>query len=87
MEDAAVLADELAAASRGAKGLPAALAAYVERRRSRVETVMRLSREVGEDGQRTGRLACWRRNRRLRRQARDVSGVQTALERLLAYPI
>jgi len=87
MEDAAVLAEELAAASRGTTTLAGALARYVERRRSRVATVMRLSREVGEDGQRTGRLACWLRNRRLRREGRDVERVEAALERLLAYPI
>jgi hypothetical protein len=52
-----------------------------------VETVTRLSREVGEDGQRTGRLACWLRNRRLRRRGRDVRAMQDALERLLAHPI
>jgi 2-heptyl-3-hydroxy-4(1H)-quinolone synthase len=87
MEDAAVLAEELAAASRGTTTLAGALARYVERRQPRVATVMRLSREVGADGQRTGRLACWLRNRRLRREGRDVERVEAALERLLAYPI
>jgi 2-polyprenyl-6-methoxyphenol hydroxylase-like FAD-dependent oxidoreductase len=83
MEDAAVLAEELAAASRGTKPLPAALGDYVTRRRARVETVMRLSREIGEEGQRVGRLACWLRNRRIRREGRDVARVQAGLERLL----
>jgi 2-heptyl-3-hydroxy-4(1H)-quinolone synthase len=87
MEDAAVLGEELDAAWRGGQALAAALVRYVERRRPRVETVTRLSREVGEDGQRTGRLACWLRNRRLRRQGRDVRAMQDALERLLAHPI
>jgi 2-polyprenyl-6-methoxyphenol hydroxylase-like FAD-dependent oxidoreductase len=84
MEDAAVLAEELAAASRGTKPLPAALGDYVTRRRARVDTVMRLSREIGEEGQRVGRLACWLRNRRVRREGRDVARVQAGLERLLA---
>jgi salicylate hydroxylase len=83
MEDAAVLAEELAAASRGAKPLPAALADYVARRQARVATVMRLSREIGADGQRAGRLACWLRDRRIRREGRDVARVQAGLERLL----
>jgi 2-polyprenyl-6-methoxyphenol hydroxylase-like FAD-dependent oxidoreductase len=87
MEDAAVLAEELAAAHRGARSPEAALHSYQARRRPRVATVMRLSREVGEDGQRTGALECWRRNRRLRREGRDVSRVEAALERLLAYHI
>jgi 2-polyprenyl-6-methoxyphenol hydroxylase-like FAD-dependent oxidoreductase len=50
MEDAAVLADELA----GMAEIEHALANYVRRRRARVQTVMRVSREVGEDGQREG---------------------------------
>jgi 2-polyprenyl-6-methoxyphenol hydroxylase-like FAD-dependent oxidoreductase len=87
MEDAAVLAEELAGVAAGAEPLPAALARYADRRRPRVETVMRLSREVGEDGQRTGRLACWLRNRRLRRESADVRRVEEGLERLLACPI
>ncbi len=87
MEDAAVLAEELDAAGRADQTLPATLAGYVARRRPRVETVMRLSREVGEDGQRAGRLTCWLRNRRIRREGRDVARGEAALERLLAYPI
>jgi 2-polyprenyl-6-methoxyphenol hydroxylase-like FAD-dependent oxidoreductase len=87
MEDAAVLAEELEAVARGSRTLPAALAGYVGRRRPRVETVMRLSREVGADGQREGRLACWRRNRRIRREGRDVARNEMALEHLLGYPI
>ncbi len=87
MEDAAVLGEELERVQAGARSLEAALAAYVERRRPRVETVMRLSRKVGEDGQRTGRLACWLRNRRIRRDGRDVRRVEEGLTRLLACPI
>jgi len=87
MEDAAVLAETLDTVRVGARPLPAALASYVERRRPRVATVVRLSREVGEDGQRIGRLACWLRNRRIRRDGRDVRRVHDGLERLLAYPI
>jgi 2-polyprenyl-6-methoxyphenol hydroxylase-like FAD-dependent oxidoreductase len=87
MEDAAVLAEALDTVRAGIRPLPAALASYEERRRPRVATVVRLSREVGEDGQRTGLLACWLRNRRLRRDGRDVRRVNAGLERLLAYPI
>ena len=82
MEDAAVLADELATASR----LEQALENYVKRRKSRVETVMRISREVGDDGQRSNPVACWFRNRRIRRAGRDVARAQADLERLLAFP-
>src|SRR2546422_406198 len=86
MEDAAVLADELAKADRGAQSVEAALAGYVARRRRRVETVVHLSRRVGEEGQLAGRLACWLRNRRVRRDGRAPERVQEALERLLAWP-
>ncbi|HTQ73228.1 MAG TPA: FAD-dependent monooxygenase [Burkholderiales bacterium] len=81
MEDAAVLAEELA----GASGIDQALANYVRRRKARVETVMRVSREVGEDGQRSGALACWLRNRRVRREGRNVEKAHADLERLLAF--
>jgi 2-polyprenyl-6-methoxyphenol hydroxylase-like FAD-dependent oxidoreductase len=81
MEDAAVLAEELA----GAAEIEHALGNYVKRRRARVETVMRISREVGEDGQRSGALACWLRNRRVRRDGRDAGKMQADLERLLAF--
>lgn len=83
MEDAAVLAEELAAAAAP----EAAFERYAQRRRPRVETVMRVSREVGVDGQRSGTIACWLRNRRVERSGRDVEGSLKALERLLAYPI
>ena len=83
MEDAAVLAEELATAGE----LPAALERYARRRRARVDTIMQVSREVGADGQRTGRLACWLRNRRVQRAGRDVQKSLADLERLLAYPI
>ena len=87
MEDAAVLARELHAASRGETPLAAALDAYVARRKPRVATITRLSRLIGEDGQRTSIIGCWLRNRRLRRESRDVDSMQTNLERLLADPI
>ena len=64
MEDAAVLARELSRAARGETDTPAALTSYVARRRPRVETIVRLSRQIGEEGQLTGTLACWLRNRR-----------------------
>jgi 2-polyprenyl-6-methoxyphenol hydroxylase-like FAD-dependent oxidoreductase len=67
--------------------LPAALERYARRRRARVDTIMQVSREVGADGQRTGRLACWLRNRRVQRAGRDVQKSLADLERLLAYPI
>lgn len=44
MEDAAVLAEELHAASRGEKPLAVALGAYVTRRAPRVATIARLLR-------------------------------------------
>ena len=81
MEDAAVLAEELA----GNDKMHVALANYVRRRKPRVETVMRISREVGEDGQRSGALACWLRNRRIAREGRNVEKTLADLERLLAY--
>ncbi len=82
MEDAAVLAEELSAAS----GIEAALARYETRRRPRVETVMWVSRGVGEDGQRSGMIACWLRNRRMAKAGRDVEKSLAELERLLAFP-
>jgi 2-polyprenyl-6-methoxyphenol hydroxylase-like FAD-dependent oxidoreductase len=81
MEDAAVLAEELA----GAAEIEHALANYVKRRRARVETVMRISREVGEEGQRSGAFACWLRNRRVRRDGRNAGKTLADLERLLAF--
>jgi 2-polyprenyl-6-methoxyphenol hydroxylase-like FAD-dependent oxidoreductase len=81
MEDAAVLAEELA---KGGK-IEDALSSYARRRKPRVETVMRISREVGRDGQRTGALGCWLRDRRIMRDARDVEKAQAELERLLAF--
>ena len=81
MEDAAVLAEELA--GRGKIG--EALANYERRRKPRVRTVMQVSRAVGEEGQRSGALACWLRNRRVVRHGRDVARQQAELERLLAF--
>jgi 2-polyprenyl-6-methoxyphenol hydroxylase-like FAD-dependent oxidoreductase len=81
MEDAAVLAGELAAGGK----IEDALGRYVRRRKPRVETVMRISREVGHDGQRRSALGCWLRNRRIAREARDTDKAQAELERLLAF--
>jgi 2-heptyl-3-hydroxy-4(1H)-quinolone synthase len=81
MEDAAALAEELA----GNAKIGDALAKYARRRKPRVETVMRISREVGGDGQREGRVECWLRNRRITREGRDVAKAQAELERLLAF--
>jgi 2-polyprenyl-6-methoxyphenol hydroxylase-like FAD-dependent oxidoreductase len=86
MEDAVVLTEELASAARGEKAVEDALASYVARRRSRVETIAGLSRQIGEEGQLTGSLACWLRNRRIRREGRSPERAQAALERLLAWP-
>jgi 2-polyprenyl-6-methoxyphenol hydroxylase-like FAD-dependent oxidoreductase len=81
MEDAAVLAEELASGAE----IEHALGNYAQRRKPRVETVMRVSREVGEDGQRTSALGCWLRNRRIERAGRDVERSLAELERLLAF--
>src|SRR5256886_10531915 len=86
MEDAAVLAEELSRAARGETDVREALTRYVVRRRRRVETIVRLSREVGEEGQLNGKLACWLRNRRIRRESRSPERARAALERLLAWP-
>jgi 2-polyprenyl-6-methoxyphenol hydroxylase-like FAD-dependent oxidoreductase len=81
MEDAAVLAEELASGAE----IEHALGNYAQRREPRVETVMRVSREVGEDGQRTSALGCWLRNRRVERAGRDAERSLAELERLLAF--
>ena len=81
MEDAAALAEELAARGK----IEEALTRYVRRRKPRVELVMKVSREVGHDGQKSGALACWLRNRRVARDGRDVARQQAELERLLAF--
>jgi len=81
MEDAAVLAEELA----NAHEIEHALAQYAKRRKPRVETVMRISREVGQDGQRSGVLGCWARDRRIERDGRNVEHSLAELERLLAF--
>ena len=86
MEDAAVLAEELGAASAGLRTLGAALESYVARRRRRVETIVRLSRTVGEEGQREGALACWWRDWRIARAGRHPARQEAMLARLLAWP-
>ena len=58
----------------------------VARRRQRVGAIVRLSRQIGEEGQLAGTLACWLRNRRIRREGRSTERAQAALERLLAWP-
>jgi hypothetical protein len=47
---------------------------------------VRLSRQIGADGQLTGVLACWLRNRRIRREGRSPERMHAALERMLAWP-
>jgi 2-polyprenyl-6-methoxyphenol hydroxylase-like FAD-dependent oxidoreductase len=86
MEDAAVLAEELASVQRGAQRLEQALGNYAKRRKPRVESVMRISREVGCDGQRSNPVACWFRNRRIHRAGRNADRTLADLERLLAFP-
>jgi 2-polyprenyl-6-methoxyphenol hydroxylase-like FAD-dependent oxidoreductase len=81
MEDAAVLAEELASGAF----IERALANYVRRRKPRVETVVRISRDVGYDGQRSNPVTCWLRNRRVARDGRDLGRSLAELERLLAY--
>jgi 2-heptyl-3-hydroxy-4(1H)-quinolone synthase len=82
MEDAAVLAEELASASDVEKSLRN----YVERRKPRVETIMRVSRDVGIEGQMSGMIKCWLRERRVRRAGQDRGRMLAELERLLAFP-
>ena len=81
MEDAAVLAEEIC----NTAGLDEALGNYAQRRKPRVQTVMRISREVGEDGQAWNPLSCWLRNRRVEREGRDVEKSLADLERLLSF--
>ncbi len=86
MEDAAVLAGELASAQRGAQRLEQALESYVKLRRPRVESVVRVSREVGDAGQQSNPIACWFRNLRIHRAGRNADKAMADLERLLAFP-
>src|SRR5688572_2315308 len=81
MEDAAVLAEELASSAE----ITACLNNYVQRRKARVETIMRVSREVGTEGQMSGIIGCWLRDRRAERAGRDAAKMQADLERLLAF--
>ena len=85
MEDAAILADVLAEELAAGGKIEDALGRYERRRKPRVETVMRISREVGREGQRASALGCWLRNRRIAREGRDVEKAQADLERLLAF--
>ena len=86
MEGAAVLAEELAAASGGARTPESALARYEERRRARVEAVSRLSRQIIAQGQLSNPVRCWLRDRRVRRDGRDAARVQASLAELLRWP-
>ena len=81
MEDAAVLAEEIASASN----IEFSLEKYFKRRKPRVDTVVRVSRAVGEDGQKSGIIGCWLRNRRIERAGRDTAKTQADLEQLLAF--
>jgi 2-polyprenyl-6-methoxyphenol hydroxylase-like FAD-dependent oxidoreductase len=81
MEDAAVLAGELASSA----GVDAALKNYVARRKSRVDTIVRVSRDVGTEGQMSGIIGCWLRDRRVLRAGRDKAKMLADLERLLAF--
>jgi 2-heptyl-3-hydroxy-4(1H)-quinolone synthase len=82
MEDAAVLAEELASPS----SMEDSLKRYEKRRRPRAGMIVSVSRAVGEDGQQSGRLACWLRNRRIRRDGQNQARMQAELERLLSFP-
>jgi len=86
MEGAAVLAEELRAASAADQTPAAALARYEARRRARVEAVGRLSRRIIEQGQLASPVRCWLRNWRIRRDGRDVERMQAALAELLRWP-
>jgi 2-polyprenyl-6-methoxyphenol hydroxylase-like FAD-dependent oxidoreductase len=81
MEDAAVLAEELSSSS----SIESSLESYARRRKPRVETIVRVSRQVGEEGQLSGIIGCWRRNRRVARAGRDAAKAQADLERLLTF--
>jgi 2-polyprenyl-6-methoxyphenol hydroxylase-like FAD-dependent oxidoreductase len=81
MEDAAVLAEEIASSS----DIQISLGNYVRRRKPRVETIVRVSREVGNEGQMSGMIGCWLRNRRVRRAGHDRERMLAELERLLAF--
>jgi 2-heptyl-3-hydroxy-4(1H)-quinolone synthase len=81
MEDAAVLAEELGSSSR----VEDSLRNYVQRRRPRVETIVRVSREVGTEGQMSGIIDCWLRERRVRHAGRDRAKMLAELEQLLVF--
>jgi 2-polyprenyl-6-methoxyphenol hydroxylase-like FAD-dependent oxidoreductase len=82
MEDAVVLAEELTSSFN----LEDSLKNYEKRRLPRAEMIVNVSRAVGEDGQQSGRLACWLRNRRIRRDGQNQARMQAELERLLSFP-
>jgi 2-polyprenyl-6-methoxyphenol hydroxylase-like FAD-dependent oxidoreductase len=82
MEDAAVLAEELGSSS----SIEDSLKSYARRRKPRVETIVRVSRAVGTEGQMSGMIGCWLRERRVRRAGQDRGRMLAELERLLAFP-
>jgi 2-polyprenyl-6-methoxyphenol hydroxylase-like FAD-dependent oxidoreductase len=86
MEGAAVLAEEIARASNGGQDAPSALARYAARRRARVATIRTLSRAIIERGQLANPVACWLRNRRVRREGRAVDRTEATWARLLSWP-
>jgi hypothetical protein len=57
----------------------------MRRRKPRVDTIVRVSREVGTEGQLSGIIDCWRRERRVRRAGQDKAKMLAELERLLAF--
>lgn len=81
MEDAAVLAEELSKEN----SLETSLKNYVVRRKPRVDTIVRVSRNVGTEGQMSGIIDCWLRERRVRRAGRDRAKMLAELESLLAF--
>jgi 2-polyprenyl-6-methoxyphenol hydroxylase-like FAD-dependent oxidoreductase len=81
MEDAAVLAEELASST----SIEFSLESYAKRRKPRVASIVNVSRAVGKDGQLFGIIDCWLRNRRVQRAGRDAARLQADLERLLSF--
>lgn len=81
MEDAAVLADEVAKGD----ALGPALEAFYERRRSRVDWVQNQSRRIGRVGQLENRLLCGLRNLVLKLAPDDAAA--GALRRLAEQPV
>jgi 2-polyprenyl-6-methoxyphenol hydroxylase-like FAD-dependent oxidoreductase len=81
MEDAAVLAEELASST----SIEFSLETYAKRRKPRVASIVNVSRAVGKDGQLFGIIDSWLRNRRVQRAGRNAAKLQADLERLLSF--